>query len=422
MRLSSIALLGVAVLVAGSPAPRVAIDGLARRDWDRGVHENKQDGDGGDGSDRGGHGSGSWPGGSDWNQDGSDRGDEDGDDWDDEDDVCTTEIVKPTTTECDEEPTKTWWHQTTSTDCDERPTTSREHETTSTCEEETTHSPSTHRSTTTVTTTICTESSSAIPTPTTSTSCTETSHTSSTPTSTTSSTPMTSSTPTTSPPATTTPPPTTCTPVSWTNTNTYTTVSSCPTPYEIGTYCGFINPEDPCAVQPDGKPFQTPFPTHHHTSVHTVAPWLPADTDFVSLGYGPHVTPDTPAAFESYPEFAADALNAVTPTGYTESFANLNAAVFGTDYYGMDTLHSYNVSACAAACDANTSCGGFNIFIERDPSINPGQCSCTNPPSITNYKCQYWGSGVDTADANNYGQYRVDFQVVIAGSNGYVKS
>ena len=35
---------------------------------------------------------------------------------------------------------------------------------------------------------------------------------------------------------------------------TATTSSStaCPTTPEAGTYCGFINPEDPCAPQPDG--------------------------------------------------------------------------------------------------------------------------------------------------------------------------
>lgn len=36
---------------------------------------------------------------------------------------------------------------------------------------------------------------------------------------------------------------------------TATTSSStaCPTVPEAGTYCGFINPEDPCAPQPDGQ-------------------------------------------------------------------------------------------------------------------------------------------------------------------------
>lgn len=47
--------------------------------------------------------------------------------------------------------------------------------------------------------------------------------------------------------------PSTCTPVSWTNTFAFTTATGCAQPFEVGTYCGFINPEDPCAVQPDGE-------------------------------------------------------------------------------------------------------------------------------------------------------------------------
>lgn len=38
-----------------------------------------------------------------------------------------------------------------------------------------------------------------------------------------------------------------------TGTSTTSTTSACPTTPEAGTYCGFINPEDPCAIQPDGK-------------------------------------------------------------------------------------------------------------------------------------------------------------------------
>ncbi len=37
-----------------------------------------------------------------------------------------------------------------------------------------------------------------------------------------------------------------------TGTATTSSTSSCPTTPEAGTYCGFINPEDPCAKQPDG--------------------------------------------------------------------------------------------------------------------------------------------------------------------------
>ncbi|KAI1264150.1 hypothetical protein F5Y18DRAFT_428231 [Xylariaceae sp. FL1019] len=183
--------------------------------------------------------------------------------------------------------------------------------------------------------------------------------------------------------------PTTCTPVSWTNTNSFTSATACPTPFEVGTYCGFINPEDPCAPQPDG--------------------------------YGPKVVPDTPEAFQESEELKSLALSAKTPKGYTQTFSDLEASVNANTYLGLQTLTSYNVSGCAAACDSTDLCTAFNIYIERDPAWNPDQCSCTSPSSITNFKCSLWGSGVDSAAATNSGQYRDDFEVVITGSNGYSK-
>lgn len=51
------------------------------------------------------------------------------------------------------------------------------------------------------------------------------------------------------------------------STSTTSSSTACPTVPEAGTYCGFINPEDPCAVQPAGS--------------------------------GPQVQPDTVAAFEA---------------------------------------------------------------------------------------------------------------------------
>ena len=56
---------------------------------------------------------------------------------------------------------------------------------------------------------------------------------------------------------------------------------------------------------------------------------------------------------------------------------------------------------------------------QRDPSVNPASPSCTNPKSVTMIKCSFWGGPVDSSTANNAGQYRSQFQVVIAGSNGY---
>ncbi|KAK1068706.1 hypothetical protein LTR74_005364 [Friedmanniomyces endolithicus] len=183
------------------------------------------------------------------------------------------------------------------------------------------------------------------------------------------------------------------------STSTTSSTSACPTTPEAGTYCGFINPEDPCAPQPDGD--------------------------------GPRVTPDTVAAFEAYPEFHADALKAITPAGYVETFKDLNGSTSANSYITFKTLTSYSVSDCANLCDTTALCTAFNIYIERDPSLNPtlndtaanttGQY-CPNPSSITNYKCSLWGSSIDATSATNYGDYREQFQVVIVASNGYDKT
>lgn len=64
-----------------------------------------------------------------------------------------------------------------------------------------------------------------------------------------------------------------------------------------------------------------------------------------------------------------------------------------------------------------------NIYFERDPSVDPGSgTTCQNPSSTNNIKCVFWGGPINSGNANNAGQYRNQFQVVIAGSNGYVNN
>lgn len=89
-------------------------------------------------------------------------------------------------------------------------------------------------------------------------------------------------------------------------------------------------------------------------------------------------------------------------------------------YMGLYTLKTYDTIKCQQLCDSVDLCTAFNIYFERDPTVDPGT-SCPNPPSFTNVKCTLWGSGVTTEAAVNDGQYRNDFHVVIAGSNGYTK-
>lgn len=146
------------------------------------------------------------------------------------------------------------------------------------------------------------------------------------------------------------------------------------------------------------------------------------------LRYGPKAYPDTAEAFLSDSTFHASSYYAAEPQGYTVSFKDKQASVSGNTYLGYRTLNSYNTIECAQFCDATYGCGGFNIYYERDPEVNPAD-ACPNPPSTTNIKCSLWGAAVTPESATNDGQWRgpMDannqaFHVVIAGSNGYSKN
>jgi hypothetical protein len=182
--------------------------------------------------------------------------------------------------------------------------------------------------------------------------------------------------------------PSSCTPVDWTNTWAFTSEAACPTAIEVGTYCGFINPLDPCAAQPNA--------------------------------YGPPTTPDTVDAFKSNTVYSDLAKNAKTPSGYTQAFSNLQGSVEGSGYLSYKLLTSYDPAACSAFCDETKTCTGFNIFIERDPKFNQDKCSC-EAPSITQFKCSIWGQDIKKESATNKGGNQGGFEVVIVGSNGYNK-
>ncbi|KAH7372156.1 hypothetical protein BKA64DRAFT_767871 [Cadophora sp. MPI-SDFR-AT-0126] len=138
------------------------------------------------------------------------------------------------------------------------------------------------------------------------------------------------------------------------------------------------------------------------------------------LGSGPSVnSPDTPAAFQSNEDFSNFATSATTPTNYTPAFVNLNAATRGNNYMGSTLLTTYEPSQCASFCSQTVGCSAFNLYFERDPSLDPNAVGCPNPTSVTNIKCILWGNALTDETATNAGQFRNSFQVVIAGSNGY---
>lgn len=90
----------------------------------------------------------------------------------------------------------------------------------------------------------------------------------------------------------------------------------------------------------------------------------------------------------------------------------------GAGYLGYYSLESYDVQACANYCNSTSTCLSFNIFYERDPTLFPA-AACPNPTAGTAIKCTLWGVPSSKAAASNFGQYRDQFQVVIAGSNAY---
>ncbi|MCJ1229635.1 hypothetical protein MMC12_006304 [Toensbergia leucococca] len=139
-------------------------------------------------------------------------------------------------------------------------------------------------------------------------------------------------------------------------------------------------------------------------------------------GSGIIPSPDTASAFSADTDLQAIAQNAYTPDGYTQVFVNLAGSLSASMYMGLYTLPSFDTLSCASLCDQAQGCSAFNMYIERDPSLDPNAASCPNPPSTTNYKCTLWGAPVCAQEATNLGQWRDSFQVVITGSNGYNKN
>lgn len=139
-------------------------------------------------------------------------------------------------------------------------------------------------------------------------------------------------------------------------------------------------------------------------------------------GSGPVASPDTVDAFLSLPAWKQMSSSAPTPDGYSRAFSSLNASVTALNYMGLYTLTSYDTLSCANLCDRASGCSSFNLYAERDPSVDANGPNCQNPPSTTNYKCTLWGVPICDKEATNVGQYRGQFHVVIAASNAYNKA
>ncbi|KAF1344800.1 hypothetical protein BDV97DRAFT_373159 [Delphinella strobiligena] len=138
-------------------------------------------------------------------------------------------------------------------------------------------------------------------------------------------------------------------------------------------------------------------------------------------GSGPAISPDTVEAFLCNKQLYEESATAPTPDGYQEAFTGLNGPLSALNYMGLYTLTSYDTLGCASKCDQASGCVAFNMYAERDPSLDANNANRPNPPSTVNYKCTLWGAPVCDEEATNHGQYRAQFQVVITASSAYNK-
>lgn len=133
--------------------------------------------------------------------------------------------------------------------------------------------------------------------------------------------------------------------------------------------------------------------------------------------------PDTPTGFLVDKLLGDTASSVNPPAGYTKSFLNAFGSVTADEYIGYYQLSSFSVKDCAAICtDVGDSCQAFNIYYERNPTVDPDIKSCPNPKSATSVRCALWGSKINATQAVNIGQWRASFMTVVSGSNGYWKN
>ncbi|PNS15274.1 hypothetical protein CAC42_8275 [Sphaceloma murrayae] len=135
--------------------------------------------------------------------------------------------------------------------------------------------------------------------------------------------------------------------------------------------------------------------------------------------YTPSV--NTPKGFLVDTTLAAVGAAARPPPGYTANFTNAFGSIFAPDYLSYYQLSSYDVSACSALCDKIPSCQSFNIYFERDPVLDPGP-NCANPTAGVTVRCAMYGSQIVASQAQNVGEWRSQFMVVIQSSAGYSKN
>ncbi|EOA85223.1 hypothetical protein ACJQWK_06291 [Exserohilum turcicum] len=176
------------------------------------------------------------------------------------------------------------------------------------------------------------------------------------------------------------------------------------------------------------------------------------DCAILPAGHGPVPKYDNTRGFYHSREIHDAAKKAHTPPGYIKSFISATGSYVGAIYLGHYELESFDTHECARRCTEHgqlvnatqpsvptgtsaaaaakttetgyaqqtpeETCEGFNVYFERSPTIHLGP-HCPDAPSRTLIKCAIWGEPLHEEKATNTGYREWDFDVAIAGSNGY---
>ena len=123
-------------------------------------------------------------------------------------------------------------------------------------------------------------------------------------------------------------------------------------------------------------------------------------------GYGPKATPDTVEGFYAFQTFADQSSQAPTPKGYSRTFQGHTGSCSAGTYLGL-FFKSFDPYFYQQQCNSHPDgCTSFNIFSERDPTVDAGP-ACANPPSFTTVRCTLWKNTLMPKEgAGNDGQYR----------------
>lgn len=72
-------------------------------------------------------------------------------------------------------------------------------------------------------------------------------------------------------------------------------------------------------------------------------------------------TPDTDQAFLSNQTYHDSSLSAPVPSGYVNTFTDLQASSNAHGYIGYSVLANYDTLVCSEKCNAISGCMAFNI-------------------------------------------------------------